>query len=130
MKNIRHFTIFGVLFLALIIVVSSCKKKSEDTEPAAPTFVMSSTIDPDDVTKVFFYFKCTTNDVKLTKLVVKDPLGAINDVYDLQSMTFLKDQIYQLTTSYTKESGTWKFEFTGNRTSDNTGFVSNTTLVL
>jgi hypothetical protein len=130
MKSTRLFAIAGILFLSILIVTSACKKKEETPEPSAPTFLMSSIADSLDATKVFFYFKCTTDDVTLTKLIVTDPLGLISDTYDMTGNTYLKDQVWYLTTPYTKETGTWKFQFTGNRTSDHSGFVSTATLNL
>jgi hypothetical protein len=130
MKNLKFIITCGVIFVSLVVVFSSCKKKSTDTTPSAPTFIMSSTADPAIANNVFFYFKCTTNDVKLTKVVVSDPIGAINDTYDLQSANALENVIYQLSTSYQKETGTWKFVFTGNRVTDNSAFTSTTTLLL
>jgi hypothetical protein len=127
MKKKNIYFAFGILLLSSVMVFSSCKKKSSDPEPVAnPTFVMSST----GATDVTFYFKCTTNDVKLTKCIISDPLGLINDTYDLQSQTFLQNQVYYFTTTYTKETGNWTFKFYGNRTGDNSGFVSTTTLNL
>ena len=130
MKKINVLFIIGLLILSSTFILSGCKKKSTTPEVSAPTFVMSSAADPAILNDVFFYFKCTTNDVKLTKIVVSDPIGVINDIYDLQSATALQNVVYQLNNSYPKESGTWTFKFTGNRASDNSGFVSTTTLVL
>jgi hypothetical protein len=126
MKKQNTLLAIGILLLSSVIMFSSCKKKSTTPEVSPPNFFMSST----GTTDVTFYFKCTTNDVKLTKCVITDPLGLINDIYDLQSATFLQGQVYFFTTTYTKETGVWTFKFYGNRTSDNTGFISTTTLNL
>ena len=130
MKKITFFIAISFLLSVGIIATSSCKKKSTTPDVSAPTFVMSAAADPAITNDVFFYFKCTTNDVKLTKVVVSDPIGAVNDTYDLQSVNALQNVIYQLNTSYVKETGTWRFVFTGNRVSDNSAFVSTTTLLL
>jgi hypothetical protein len=128
MKKFQPFAIISLILLVGVMFTSSCKKKSTDdtTTVSNPVFVMSSTGDPD----VTFYFKCTTNDVKLTKIVITDPLGLINDTYDLQGSTFLQNIVYMFNYSYAKETGTWTFKFYGNRASDGTGFVSTTTLTL
>ncbi len=129
MKKKNTFLAIGILLLSTVILFSGCKKKSTEPEPVpAPTFLMSSTPDPGDPNAVIFQFKCTTNDVRLTKVVINDPLGMINDTYDLQQMTVLQNTAYQFNFSYTKASGKWTFTFTGNRSSDNTGFVSITYL--
>ncbi|MCX6247300.1 MAG: hypothetical protein NTW10_06175 [Bacteroidetes bacterium] len=127
MKKKNLLFALGIVLLSSVILFSGCKKKSEDPAPVPnPTFVMSSTGSPD----VIFYFKCTTNDVKLTKCIISDPLGLISDTYDLQSETFLQNQVYYFNTTYTKETGVWTFKFYGNRTGDNSGFISTTTLTL
>jgi hypothetical protein len=132
MKRINSiFRISLLLILMSGLIFSGCKKKSTTPDaPAAPTFQMSSTPDPLDNTKIYFIFKCTTNDVKLTKIVVTDPLATLNETYDCQGATFLQNQIYYFTTSYTKSAGTWSFVFTGNRTSDNSGFTATATLAV
>ena len=127
MKKQNTLLAIGILLLSTVILFSACKKKSDDTVVAStPTFVMSST----GATDLTFYFKCITNDVELTKCVISDPLGLINDTYDLQSTTYLQNQVYYFTTTYTKETGVWTFKFYGNRTSDGSGFISTTTLNL
>jgi hemolysin activation/secretion protein len=60
----------------------------------------------------------------MTRIDIKDPINSGIPPVDLQGMTMLKNENYYLTTSYTKELGTWTFTFTGNRSSDNSGFVS------
>jgi len=130
MKTKNFYFAFGILLLSSVMLFStSCKKKTTTVEaPAAPTFLMSSVPDPADANSVIFQFKCTTNDVRLTKVVISDPLGLINDTYDLQQMTVLQNTVYKFNFSYTKASGKWTFTFTGNRSSDNTGFVAITYL--
>jgi hypothetical protein len=131
MKKQNTLLAIGIMLLSTVILFSSCKKKSEDPAPvSAPTFLMSSVPDPADPNAVIFQFKCTTNDVRLTKVVINDPLGLINDTYDLQQMTVIQNTVYFFNFSYTKASGKWTFTFTGNRSSDNTGFVSTTYLTM
>ena len=126
MKKQNTLLAIGILLLSTVILFSSCKKKSSDSEPSAPTFLMSSIPDPADNTYLIFQFKCTTNDVKLTKILITDPLGSFTDTYDLQGATYLENIIYQFNYSYLKSTGKWSFVFYGNRTSDNSGFVSTT----
>ena len=129
MKKKTSLFAFGIMLLSIVTLFSACKKSDPAPEPvAAPTFLMSSIPDPGDPNAVIFQFKCTTNDVRLTKVVISDPLGMINDTYDLQQMTVLMNTVYQFNFSYTKASGKWSFTFTGNRSNDNSGFVSITYL--
>jgi len=132
-KNMKKFNvlfIIGVLFLTTAFILSSGCKKKEDPVPDPPTFIISATPDPNNANAVFFLFKCTTNDVKLTKIIVTDPMSLFSDPYDLQGASFLQNTVYQFGNSYIKESGTWTFSFTGNRSNDNSGFVSVGTVVL
>ena len=125
-----------ILFISFILIfgiftTSSCKKKSSDPEPPAnPTFVMSSTANPANTNEIIFMFKCTSTDVKLTKVVITDPLAINPTTFDLQGATFLQNSPYYFNTAFTKATGTWTFKFTGNRTSDNSGFISTTTLLV
>jgi hypothetical protein len=127
MKKINFLSAVSIILLCSVVFLTGCKKDDPEPTPVPnPTFVMSSTGDPD----VTFYFKCTTNDVKLTKIVITDPLGLINNTYDLQGMTCLQNQVYYFNYTYTKETGVWTFQFYGNRTVDNSGFISTATVSL
>ena len=130
MRKQNLLLVFGMLLLSTVILFSSCSKKSSDSTPSAPTFLMSSIPDPNDNTKLIFQLKCTTDDVILTKVIITDPLASFNDTYDLQRMTCLQNEIYQFNFSYSKATGSWTFQFTGNRSSDNSGFVATTHLTV
>ncbi|HTX87520.1 MAG TPA: hypothetical protein VMC08_00895 [Bacteroidales bacterium] len=123
MKNLRPLATIGILLLAVLVIATSCKKKSDDTTPTNPSFTMSSTPDPNDVDAVYFMFKCTNMDIKLTKVVISDPLTLFSDTYDCQGASYLQNIAYMINYSYTKETGNWNFQFTGNRSSDGSGFV-------
>jgi len=129
MKKKNTLLAIGILLLSSVIMFSSCKKKSTTPEVSAPTFLMSSIADPNDNTYLIFQFKCTTNDVKLTKILISDPLGSFTDTYDLQGETILQNIIYQFSYSYLKSTGKWTFMFYGNRT-DNSVFISTTTMTV
>lgn len=127
MKKQNTLLAIGILLLSTVILFSSCKKKADEPTPTpAPTFLMSSIPDPADNSKVIFQFKCTTNDVRLTKILISDPLASFTDTYDLQGLSVLQNTIYYFDYSYLKSTGKWTFQFFGNRASDNTGFVSTT----
>jgi hypothetical protein len=124
MKKKNTLLAIGILLLSTVILFSSCKKKSSDTTVSAPTFTLSATVDPNNSANLLFYITCTSDNVKMTRIDIKDPINSGFAPVDLQGMTMLKNENYYLTTSYTKELGTWIFTFTGNRSSDNSGFVS------
>jgi hypothetical protein len=95
-----------------------------------PMFLISFVPDLNDSSLVIFQFKCTTNDVRITRVVINDPLDMINDSFDLQQILILQNTIYAVNYSYPRTSGEWTFTFTGNLASDNTAFVSTAYLTL
>jgi hypothetical protein len=97
---------------------------------SAPMFLMSFIPDPNDSSLVIFQFKCTTNDIRITRLMINDPLDIINDSLDLQQILILQNTIYALNYSYPGTPGKWTFTFTGNLVSDSTAFVSTAYLTL
>ncbi|MCX6244006.1 MAG: hypothetical protein NTU98_04815 [Bacteroidetes bacterium] len=129
MKKQNVLLSLGILLLSMVILFSSCKKKESDPAPvSAPTFTLSATPDPGITGNLIFYVTCTTDDVKMTRIDIKDPINTGIPPVDLQGMTMLRNTNYYLTTSYPKELGTWTFTFTGNRSTDNSSFVSSASL--
>jgi hypothetical protein len=129
MKRQKFLYVLGILFLSSVILFSACKKKSSDP-PSAPTFNMSAVPDQNNPGNLIFYFTCTTDNVRMTRIDIKDPINTGIPPVDMQNANLLKGTTYYLNTTYTKESGTWTFTFTGNRTSDNSSFVSVATVVV
>ena len=130
MKRQNTILAIGILLLSTVILFSACKKKSSDTTVSPPTFSMSAVPDPNNTANLIFYITCTTDDVRMTRIDIKDPINTGIAPVDMQNAIMLKNQTYFLGTSYTKESGNWVFTFTGNRTSNNSGFVATTTLLV
>lgn len=128
MKKQNTFLAFGILLLCMGILFSSCKKKSSETTVSAPSFTLSATPDPNNAENLIFYMDCTTDNVKMTRIDIKDPLNSGISPIDMQSANMLKGTIYELDESFTKELGIWTFTFTGNRISDNSAFTSTSTL--
>jgi hypothetical protein len=124
MKKNNALLAIGILLLSTVILFSACKKKSDTTTVSAPTFSLSATVDPNNTANLLFYISCTTDNVRMTRIDIKDPINSGIPPVDLQDQTLLKNEVYYLTTSYTKELGTWTFTFVGNRTSDGSGFTS------
>lgn len=124
MKRIGLLLLSGMLLLSAAGVFTSCKKK--DKERDAPTFVVTATPSGDELQ---FYFYCSTDDVKLTKLTIKDPL--LNEyTYNAGGSTFLKDELYYIDEWYPKQLGTWTFTFVGNFADDNSGFNATTNMTV
>jgi hypothetical protein len=127
MKRQHILYAIGILLLSEIFIFSACKKKSTETV-SNPSFTLSATPDPNNAENLVFYLDCTTDNVKMTRIDIKDPLNSGITPIDMQSANMLKGTIYELDESFTKELGTWTFTFTGNRISDNSAFVSTATL--
>lgn len=122
----------GALLLAAIIISSGCKKKEEPVV-IVPAFTMTATT----VTLqgggfgLQFFAKCNNDDVKMTKVMLTDPIGSFTETYNLNGTYFVKNEIFGLQATdqaYTKSSGTWKFNFVGNRTADGAAFAVDATL--
>jgi hypothetical protein len=130
MKRQNTILAIGILLLSTVILFSACKKKSSDTTVSPPTFSMSAVPDANNTGNLIFYITCTTDDVRMTRIDIKDPINTGIAPVDMQNAIMLKNQTYFLATSYPKESGNWVFTFTGNRTSNNSGFVATSTLLV
>jgi hypothetical protein len=117
MKKIGLLLLSGMLLLSAAGAFTSCKKK--DKERTAPTFG----------DELQFYFYCSTDDIKLTKMTIKDPL--LNEyTYNAGGSTFLKNELYYIDEWYPKQLGNWTFTFVGNFADDNSGFTSSTTMMV
>jgi hypothetical protein len=125
MKKANTLLIVGILFLSLNIILSGCKKKSEDT-PIVPSFTVSAiTVQlVGGGEGLQFTALCTNDDVKMTKVIVTSPT-TVATTYNVNGEYFVKNQAFGLQAAdegYVKALGTWTFAFVGNRTSDNTSF--------
>jgi hypothetical protein len=130
MKRINYLLFFSILFLGGSVILSGCKKK---TETITPSFTVSATTVQlqGGGEGLQFYAKCTNDDVKMTKVVITDPLSAQTITYNLNGNYYVSNEIFMLedqNTAYVKESGTWSFNFVGNRTADGSGFAITATV--
>jgi len=133
MKKLTTLFAVGVILLSTVIIFSGCKKKS--TTPATPSFIVTATTVTfqDGSAGLQFYAKCTNNDCKMTKVTINDPIGTNTTTYDLNGEYEVSNEIFMLeaaNTGYTKELGTWTFNFVGNLTSDGSSFASNASLLV
>jgi hypothetical protein len=129
MKNMKLFTVLGVLLLATMVISSGCKKKSTVINPEFGVTSVNVTLDIGE--GVQFFAKCTNDDVKMTKVTIKSPLGVSTYEFNLNGQYFLKNELFALqadNTGYLKLSGAWTFNFVGNRTADGTSFSANASL--
>jgi len=128
MKKQNTFLAIGILLLSTVILFSACKKKADDPVPvSAPTFVVTS--QPNGTDYFNIWAKCITDDILLTKVIIKDPFN-ISYTYTGNQQLWLKDEIVGFPDTYPKSSGTWLLTFYGNRSSDNTSFVSNASVTI
>jgi len=124
MKKLNYLFIIGVIFLSTAFILSSgCKKKTDDPTPtpSAPTFV--ATAIPYDADYIQIMGVCTTDDILLTKVTIKDPLQN-NWVYTAGQQLWIKDEYVTFPDVYLKQYGTWKLTFVGNKSSDGSSFTS------
>jgi hypothetical protein len=135
MKRKNAFLTLGFVLMSMLIVFSSCKKKSTDTTPSYPspafivTYVPVTITNPND--GVQFFANCSTTDVKMTKVEILDPIHSGTVTYNLNATTYVKGQIFGLQdagTGYYKQGGTYTFTFTCNRSADNAPFTIVSTL--
>jgi hypothetical protein len=118
----------GILILSTVILFSGCKKKSEDPAPvSAPVFVVTS--QPNGTDYFDIWAKCITDDILLTKVIIKDPFN-LSYTYTGSQQLWLKDEIVAFPDTYPKSSGTWTLTFYGNRSANGTSFVSSATLLI
>jgi len=124
MKKLNRYLSFAALLLVAIVIASSCKK---DEDPIVPAFTLTSTEVTlvGNVPGVQFFAKCNNDDVKMTKVIISNPIGSFTQTYNLNGEYFVKNEIFGLQadgTGYEKSTGAWSFTFVGNRTADNVSF--------
>ncbi|MEI7727894.1 MAG: hypothetical protein WCK09_22495 [Bacteroidota bacterium] len=135
MKKLTHVLSLSAILFAAIIITSGCKKKEETPAPTVPAFTMTATT-VNLVGGGFglqFFAKCNNDDVKMTKVMITDPIASFTETYNLNGTYFVKNEIFGLQATdvaYTKSAGTWKFNFVGNRTADGTAFAVDVTLAI
>lgn len=130
MKKFNTFLSLGIVLLIAGILFSGCKKKED---PIIPSFTVTAiTVQLQGGGEgLQFFGKCTNDDVKMTKVTLYDPLSVQTTTYNINGTYFVKNEAFGLqdaNVGYTKELGTWTFNFVGNRTADGASFSESTTL--
>jgi hypothetical protein len=122
MKTNKTLLLIGFLLMGAVLFTSSCKKK-EDPKPD-PTFVVTG-IPSGDFLEFIGY--CSTDDVRLTKVMIKDPL--LNEyTYTAGGDIWVKNEGITFPDAYAKQLGTWRFTFVGSVVEDGRSFTVETTL--
>ena len=132
MKKFITYAAYSFLFATFTLLLSNCSK---DDEPETPAFTVTySTVQiQGGLQGLQFTAKCTNNEVKLTKVMITDPLNSTPIEYDFNGTTFTQNEQFNLQATdeaYYKLTGTWKFQFVGTRTSDNTNFAVDASLTV
>ncbi len=133
MKNLTRLLSLTVLLLIVFSLITGCKKKSDDPVVITPSFIITAT-SVDLVgggQGLQFFAKCSNDDVKMTKVIITDPIASGSQIYNLNGNYFIKNEIFALQGTdegYLKQIGTWTFNFTGNRTADGVAFSINGSL--
>jgi hypothetical protein len=128
MKTTHRIALTGTLLFLTFIIISGCKKKSEDPAPADPTPTFTVTYDSVNLVAggkgLEFKATCTNNGVKMTKVIITNPSSGIY-VYEINGTTYTQNSPFPLQTTgtaYPKALGTWKFSLIGTSTGG-TAFV-------
>jgi hypothetical protein len=132
MKTLTRYLSFATVMFAAFIIISGCKKKED---PIVPSFIVTATTVnlQGGGFGLQFFAKCSNDDVKMTKVTITDPIASMSPTYNLNGNYFVKNQIFSLQAddeAYLKSSGTWRFNFVGNRTADGTAFAVDATLAI
>jgi len=125
MKTSKTLFLIGLFLLsAVVFTTSGCKKKSDP--PPDPTFVVTA-IPTGDVLEFVAY--CSTDDVRLTKVIIKDAL--LNQyTYTAGGDIWIKDEGITFPDTYAKQLGTWRFTFVGSVVSDSRSFSVESTIYI
>jgi hypothetical protein len=135
MRNRTNLVYATVLLLFAVIFTGSCKKDSSDPAPVDPVFtITASTVNLQaGGLGLQFTAKCTNTDVKMTHVLITDPVTSGNMTYDFSGASYTKNEAFGLqedNTAYVKNTGTWKFNFVGTRKSDGVAFAVDATLAV
>ena len=135
MKKINQFLKYSALVLCVAIIFGGCKKEEDPPSYPSVSFIITYLeVDLQGGGKgVQFFANCSTTDVKMTKVEIKDPLQSGTITYNLNGNGYVKGQIFALqddNTAYLKQGGTWTITFTGLRTVDSAPFTLPVTIAV
>jgi hypothetical protein len=125
MKKLNSFISMSIMLLAALILITGCKKKSND--PVDPSFTVTySTVNLQGGGEgVQFFAKCTNEAVIMDKVTITDPASYII-THNYSASSFAENELFPMQDTdiaYEKQSGTWKFNLVGNRSSDGVAFA-------
>ena len=133
LRELRQCTKFLLLIAAVLLTTNGCKK-DETTAPVipaqtTPVFTINHIfISVGGKDYIQFVTCCTSESVKLDTATITDP-GIKRYSYEYYSDTadyqiFRKNESFTFPEDFPKQTGIWKFTFTGQRYNDNTDFTS------
>jgi hypothetical protein len=132
MKNPFRFAISGIILLAVFVIITGCKKKSDD--PGVPSFTVTySTVTlQGGGDGCQFFAKCTNQAVDMEKVTITDPANFVL-TYDYSAGSFTENELFPMQendVAYLKQAGTWNFNLVGNSTSGGAAFAVDVALTV
>ncbi len=130
MRKLTHSLSMTTLVLVAFILISSCKKKTEDP---VPTFTVTSA----NVsltgggTGLQFFAKCTNNGVSMTNVTITNPSSGVY-THKYNGASYIQNASIPMQgtdTAYLKQTGTWKFNLVGS-SSGGTAFAIDATVAI
>ncbi|PLX02623.1 MAG: hypothetical protein C0595_10165 [Marinilabiliales bacterium] len=105
--------LIAITVVSMTMIYGSCNKDDEKVEPTAyvPSFNATSISgNVGGVEVIEFAVVCTSNDVNVTKIVVRAPDG---NSYTYTGGLFVQNQQMIIPDTFVKLSGTWSFTISG-----------------
>jgi len=114
MKKFNQFLSIAILLVVVTVIISGCKKKTEDPVPA---FTISADTVPltGGGTGVQFFAKCTNNGVTMTNVTITNPASGFF-VHNFNGASYVKNAIFPLqgtNEAYPKLVGSWQLNLVG-----------------
>lgn len=105
--------LIAITFVSMTMIYGSCNKSDDSVEPTAYTPGFNATSisgNVGGVEVIEFAVVCTTDDVNITKIVVRAPDG---NSYTYTGGLFVQNQQMIIPDTFVKLSGSWSFTITG-----------------
>lgn len=113
MKVSSILKLIAITVVSMTMIYGSCNKSDDTPEPTAYTPIFSATSisgNVGGVDAIEFAVVCTSDDVNITKIVVRAPDG---NSYTYTGGLFVQNQQMIIPDTFVKLSGTWSFTITG-----------------
>jgi len=129
MKSSNRFATVSIMLLAVFIIITGCKKKSDD--PGVPSFTITySTVNLQGGGEgLQFFAKCTSQAVNMEKVFITDPESTVI-THNYTNGSFAENELFPMQDTdiaYLKKTGTWNFNLVGNRETDGVAFAVDAT---